>query len=80
MASYTRQQILERFTKVGRETAKIKENIDHIPCFVKESVEPEPEDKKIDFELIMKDLEEQDRKTNKEFHEKKYYKKAPKKE
>jgi hypothetical protein len=80
MATYTRQQILERFTKVDRATVKLADNTEHYPCFSPTSVELEPADKKIDFEIILKVLEDQERKTNKEFHEKKHYKKHVKKE
>lgn len=65
MASYTRQQILERFSKV--ETNKYKVSL---PCFVNKPVEPEAEDFSVDFELILKELGEQEAK-KREYQERK---------
>lgn len=59
MATYTRQEVLERFNKVDRSESGIKESVLDFPCFVQRPVEPEPEDSSLDFELIQKLLEEQ---------------------
>lgn len=73
MATFTRQQILERFTQVERTNCGIREEFVGLPCVLQRPNEPETEDSVVDFEAIQKLLEEQNKK-NKEYHDKKYNK------
>jgi hypothetical protein len=70
MATYTRQEILGRFSQVKRDAVPIRESATSFPCYAESPVQPEPTSVTVDFELILKQLEDQS-KRNKEYYEKK---------
>jgi len=62
MATYTRQQILERFSKVERDNVSINPCTLNFPCFLDTQCVPEPEDVIVDFDKIAMQLNENDKK------------------
>lgn len=65
MATFTRQELLERFAPLEENTFKTS-----LPCHSQRPCEPESQDITIDFELILKELDEQEQK-KREYQDKK---------
>jgi hypothetical protein len=62
MATYTRQQILERFSEVDKKSVGFNEISFTFPIFAQRPNQPESEDIIVDFESILKELDDQERK------------------
>lgn len=63
MSQYTRKELLERFSRIGKKAGVINEDTLTLPCFLEIPTEPEGEDSHVDFEAIRQyQKDEQDKK------------------